>query len=730
MSSYNNKDNTLTKFGSNIRVLNTPMEQYVTEGELIESLETRVSKAQLQEDYIHLDIVNDLGEYDSLNSANVKDFGAVGDGVADDSQAFIDAIATGKTNILIPRGSYDLNHVAINLTRDVHFIGECDSFVEILNPNISAPYGISCKGITFNGGTNRNLVHAPMNVMKTRTIALLVTPIDTQDTNISYENCTFKNVDVASWAFIHEDVTHCTINSDYVNNCVFKDIAYCGVYHSVDIVKGVYTNNLFKNIGDEANTIGIITALHPSDTSNGTTRNISECIIRNNIFDVIKGADDFSGSSHDIAVNFVAVEGKNIIIDNNTFKNVVGYGQDREAVYTKGQYVEICNNYIENGGSGEGSICCKNGQTIDWTRSNSVHDNIIVGEFGNGITVYDSDFNIYDNTIYIKHLKANAICKWGAASSDMVNKCTSTCVNNNNIWCNVDEYSIQGQVVTPSTSDTFCGIVIQNAFHKLVINNNHIFVNNDTEYVNTYGVYYNTLNCDCEINGNIIDINQMNNGINLIVSGSVVVPSDISNIVINIKNNILNSHVLYANSTYPIYINVDNNTVKSLQKVFNVINNEAHCSAGTQIGYLLTIKDDSSNVDTLHYVPSQKSGVIYRDIKSNVRDIYVPTTTFASRVALINNTAVNIHVAEYGSIEKVVSFGTLTAQPTNAHKQVMYIGNTDANYIYGGIYECVSDGASTPTYTWQLISIPLATLKSVVAASSDFADYQTRIAAL
>ena len=38
MSSYENKNNTLTKFGSNIRVSNTPMEQYVTEGELAQKI--------------------------------------------------------------------------------------------------------------------------------------------------------------------------------------------------------------------------------------------------------------------------------------------------------------------------------------------------------------------------------------------------------------------------------------------------------------------------------------------------------------------------------------------------------------------------------------------------------------------------------------------------------------------------------------------------------------------
>ena len=75
-----------------------------------------------------------------------------------------------------------------------------------------------------------------------------------------------------------------------------------------------------------------------------------------------------------------------------------------------------------------------------------------------------------------------------------------------------------------------------------------------------------------------------------------------------------------------------------------------------------------------------------------------------------------------------------TASANYLGRVVQYIGTTNANYTHGYFYECVSDGQSTPTYSWVNVrvedSISLNTLQSVVAASSDFADFQTRIAAL
>lgn len=75
-----------------------------------------------------------------------------------------------------------------------------------------------------------------------------------------------------------------------------------------------------------------------------------------------------------------------------------------------------------------------------------------------------------------------------------------------------------------------------------------------------------------------------------------------------------------------------------------------------------------------------------------------------------------------------------TASADELGKIYQYVGATNANYTHGYFYECVSDGQSTPTYSWVNVrvedSVSLNTLQSIVAASSDFADFQTRIAAL
>jgi len=54
---------------------------------------------------------------------SVKDFGAVGDGTANDTDAFKKAIASGRKNILIPTGTYILRSTLI-LPKETNFIGE------------------------------------------------------------------------------------------------------------------------------------------------------------------------------------------------------------------------------------------------------------------------------------------------------------------------------------------------------------------------------------------------------------------------------------------------------------------------------------------------------------------------------------------------------------------------------------------------------------------------------
>ena len=55
---------------------------------------------------------------------------------------------------------------------------------------------------------------------------------------------------------------------------------------------------------------------------------------------------------------------------------------------------------------------------------------------------------------------------------------------------------------------------------------------------------------------------------------------------------------------------------------------------------------------------------------------------------------------------KISQIDTLpTAASTNVGKIYQYTGTTDANYTNGYFYQCVSDGAATPTYSWEQLNV-------------------------
>lgn len=65
-----------------------------------------------------------------------------------------------------------------------------------------------------------------------------------------------------------------------------------------------------------------------------------------------------------------------------------------------------------------------------------------------------------------------------------------------------------------------------------------------------------------------------------------------------------------------------------------------------------------------------------------------------------------------------------------------YVGDTDANYTNGLFYECVSDGATVPIYSWvkkdvvdlSYINNKINSLKTIVENSTDFSDFKTAMA--
>lgn len=376
----------------------------------------------LNDNFIQLNLIHDISEYESEGVVNVKDYGAVGDGVTDDSNAFISALSENE-RIWIPKGIYNLNHIDITLSSFKSFVGESNSFVTILNSNITAPYGISCKDITFDGGTTgiiRQLDTSDghqysglrTNIYE-NTIALNVTPYidnssstNTVSNNIIYENCVFKNVGTASLAYQNSYGGYVKIGIDTVVNCTFKDLICAGIYHMSNITTAYYLDNTFKNIGRNTDIEDNIVALKSGDTSNQTDRGVDYCVIKGNKFENIISAIDTTAEAHTGEVNMITVQGERVTIINNSFNQLSGYGHDREGIYLKAHYSEIANNYFENAGLGEGYICCKrrtkipDSETFYEDANVDIHDNTIIGDYGCAIKVYHGA-TIHNNNISI-----------------------------------------------------------------------------------------------------------------------------------------------------------------------------------------------------------------------------------------------------------------------------------------------------------------------------------------
>ena len=321
---------------------------------------------------------------------SVKQYGAVGDGQHDDYDAFNAAINSGMSEIYVPTGTYYLGDKTINVGYGISLIGENKTSCVVKNGAFRSSLGITVSNLTFDGGATQaiNYVgHAPEN----GTVIMIVSPNGKQD--ISYKNCTFKNATVASFA--REEAG--SFGNDEIIGCSFTNIQRVAVYHSVNINSGSYKSNIFDNIGSNNILSGCVSALWIGDVTNNTYVQATNTVIDGNTFNNLVTKDDFSDSAHVINANFIALRSDTAVITNNKINNLSGYGEDREAVYTKVRDLTVTSNEITNGGMGEGYICDK-GQTGD--AFCTITGNTIIGNAGCAIRTYVPG-TISDNIISI-----------------------------------------------------------------------------------------------------------------------------------------------------------------------------------------------------------------------------------------------------------------------------------------------------------------------------------------
>lgn len=355
-----------------------------------------VSKTQ---DIVSVKLKNDL--YANLiikDTMSPKQFGAVGDGIADDYEAFRQMAIAGVSTITIPDGIYNIGSQIIEFTKHINIVGSSRAGTVLKNVGIKAPYGISVKDLTCDGGGSDTII-VP-GYKEYTTVMFEVTPNGTQ--SVDYINCSFLNTTFVSVAC--SDTAK--FLSDIAVGCEFRNIKRAAIYHSCKSNHSEYHDNEFYDIGDKENPAyeDFVSAIWIGDVTNVNSTSVDDCTISNNKFYSLYSAYDDFDTKHGINASFLAIRADKAVIIGNYIENLYGYGNDREAIYTKVRDLVVDSNEIHNGGTGEGYICNK-GAEGDYKCV--VTNNNIVGEFGSGIRQYGTA-KIIGNTITIDHC-VNAI---------------------------------------------------------------------------------------------------------------------------------------------------------------------------------------------------------------------------------------------------------------------------------------------------------------------------------
>jgi hypothetical protein len=304
---------------------------------------------------------------------SVKDFGAIGDGMVDDTTSFTNAMALGKA-VYVPKGTYLLNFLPI--ISGVVLYG--DGVSSILKPLTADTY--AC--ISLNGGAaNTQIENVSISNVKFQGDVVASAFSEFRHLvrvnggrNVTFNECTFSgfrgdglyigsgdiggderhnyNITVENCIFDGENNDNrngvSVIDGDgvYINNCVFKNCSRTDMPGAVDIEPDNATFHIIKNITVSNCNFYNITGLSacglympnlPPDPSNinfinnsfsGCTQNTLGVTVLNTparqdaSFDIFVIGNYGYGGATPFAFNGV----KGLICESNSFKSYTGSG--------------------------------------------------------------------------------------------------------------------------------------------------------------------------------------------------------------------------------------------------------------------------------------------------------------------------------------------------------------------------------------------------------------------
>lgn len=280
---------------------------------------------------------------------NVKDFGAKGDGVTPDTQAFQDIFNKFQhANIFIPEGTY-----LINNTIDIPFggiysivgngtiIGDSTHRIFFYNQGAS----IKISGLKFDYGRS---------LMRFREIP---NPIHL---TFEIENSEISNFSTVSIGTYGANPAGTVFDYFKINNCYFHDNNYDIMIIGIDLLDTIVTNSTFQNGKNEA-----------LNFQGGPNRG-KKYIFSNNIFDNYLN----TLPPGDADAHFIRSYGEEAIVSNNIFKNLRVQegttGDDTEALRLNCNRAVINGNYFLNAGMAEAVVAVKG------SRDNIIANNIFM----------------------------------------------------------------------------------------------------------------------------------------------------------------------------------------------------------------------------------------------------------------------------------------------------------------------------------------------------------------
>jgi hypothetical protein len=263
-------------------------------------------------------------------AVNVKDYGAVGDGVADDSAAFVSAVnAANGATVYVPNGTYLLETIttASNstpaFTASLHLVGE------------------SAASTRIKGRTDGS------EVMRLKAIS-----------TVSLSNITFDRW--SSVIYTPAAQAGYEISDVNISDCIFENITYSAILlaageSGVGQTEGVYKALIHNNIFRDFSGTGWLSGIWIGSEYGDSQANNSKYIITNNIF------ENIVSTGNGVDTHGVILWGQEVIISNNTFNNIHNndYTSGSEAIYGKTKFSTITGNVIVDAGYSESCINLK-----------------------------------------------------------------------------------------------------------------------------------------------------------------------------------------------------------------------------------------------------------------------------------------------------------------------------------------------------------------------------------